>query len=313
MFIFSPRPDHVSVTPLSPLRAFYDVTTEYGFPSGPRRSIGTKLARLRHEFEERDVLSYDWDVLILLDTCRLDRFEGIAADRLPLVGGTGSIRSVESCTWRWIPETFDDKPDADLRTMGYVSANPFSELLPESVGEVVDVWEYAWDRDLGTVHPRAVTDAAIEFGRERDVERLVVHYLAPHAPFVSDPSLSRGASHFDVDSREGTGTWHHVQAGDVPAEAAIDAYEADLALVADEVSLLCENLSAERAVVSADHGESFGEYGIYGHPPSVPTPQLVEVPWAEVAAADERTRTTESHSTGRTTEREDKLEALGYR
>lgn len=301
------------MTPLSQIRTLRDSVSEYGLSGGLRRSLGIELARRVHGFGDRDVLSYEWDVLILLDTCRLDRFVDIAADRLPVVGGVGSVQSVESCTWRWIPETFDGQPDADLRRLGYVSGNPFSDLLPEAVGERVDVWDYAWDRDLGTVHPRAVTDAAIEFGRETDVDRLVVHYLTPHAPFISDPSLSQDASHFDVDSREGVGTWHRVQSGTIPADEAIAAYEADLELVAEEVGLLVENLSAEKAVVSADHGESFGEYGVYGHPASVPIPQLTEVPWAEVEATDEHTHTPDSHSVDRTTERDAKLEALGYR
>jgi len=47
-----------------------------------------------------------------------------------------------------------------------------------------EVWKYAWDDDLGTVPAAAVTDRAVALARERDPERLVVHYMQPHHPFV---------------------------------------------------------------------------------------------------------------------------------
>ena len=55
------------------------------------------------------------------------------------------------------------------------------------------------------------------------------------------------------------------------------------------MSILVRNLDAEQVVISADHGNAFGELSVYGHPPSVHIPALRRVPWVEVDAEDEET------------------------
>jgi hypothetical protein len=52
------------------------------------------------------------------------------------------------------------------------------------------------------------------------------------------------------------------------------------------VALLLENVDAERVVITADHGEGFGEYGVYEHPVGCPAPTIKRVPWATTTAAD---------------------------
>lgn len=291
---------------------FYQRISKHGLRRGLPRAAGESYAQLTRSFDGENVLDREWDVLIILDACRYDRFVNHAADGLPIEGDVGTISSVASCTPNWMRRTFSDRPETDLENLGYVSANPYSKLLPESLAFQIDLWESAWDEEIGTVRPRAVTDTAITTYRERDIDRLIVHYLQPHAPFISNPKLSKTAKHFDIDSRDGMGTWHQVQAGTIPSEDVIAAYESDLELVANEVSLLLENLAAENAVVTADHGELFGEFGIYGHPWNVPLEPLVQVPWVIVSAEDSETHDPESHRTQSDIDREDKLRALGY-
>ena len=36
-------------------------------------------------------------------------------------------------------------------------------------------------------------------------------------------------------------------------------------------------------VITADHGEAFGEFGIFGHPCGTPLPELIVVPYLAVA------------------------------
>lgn len=48
-----------------------------------------------------------------------------------------------------------------------------------------------------------------------------------------------------------------------------------------EVSELLKNLSDKKVVITSDHGEAFGEWGIYGHPGGVYIKALTEVPWFE--------------------------------
>jgi hypothetical protein len=42
-------------------------------------------------------------------------------------------------------------------------------------------------------------------------------------------------------------------------------------------------------VISADHGNAFGEWGIYGHPGKTPLPCLTDVPWTELSTTDSET------------------------
>jgi hypothetical protein len=42
--------------------------------------------------------------------------------------------------------------------------------------------------------------------------------------------------------------------------------------------------------ITADHGNLFGEWGLYGHPMHTPVPALLRVPWAETTARDRQTR-----------------------
>ena len=54
----------------------------------------------------------------------------------------------------------------------------------------------------------------------------------------------------------------------------------------DTVEELLQNVDAEEVVVTADHGDAFGEYGVYSHPMGVPHPHVRRVPWARTTAED---------------------------
>ncbi|MDZ7731077.1 MAG: hypothetical protein U5K37_09360 [Natrialbaceae archaeon] len=86
----------------------------------------------------------------------------------------------------------------------------------------------------------------------------------------------------------------------------------------DDVELLLENVDAETVAISADHGESFGEFWEYGHKTGSLNPYVRRVPWVETSATDTGTYTptveppqeAESESDESV---EESLEALGYR
>ncbi|TKX74502.1 hypothetical protein EXE46_09090 [Halorubrum sp. GN11_10-6_MGM] len=52
------------------------------------------------------------------------------------------------------------------------------------------------------------------------------------------------------------------------------------------MELLLDNIDAERVVITADHGEAFGEYGFYWHKVACPLPIVRQVPWIETTAED---------------------------
>jgi hypothetical protein len=105
-----------------------------------------------------------------------------------------------------------------------------------------------------------------------------------------------------------------VQEGEIPLERARTAYYDELRMVLDDVEVLLSNVDAETAVITADHGEAMGEYGIYGHARGVAINALRVVPWAKTTAVDtgeyepKETRIDVKAEGGQT----DRLRDLGY-
>jgi hypothetical protein len=62
--------------------------------------------------------------------------------------------------------------------------------------------------------------------------------------------------------------------------AAMELYEENLRIALESVSDLVPELDG-RVVVTADHGEAFGEEGVWEHHIETHIPALVEVPWLE--------------------------------
>jgi hypothetical protein len=220
----------------------------------------------------------EWDVLIVLDACRVDLMKSVATE-YPFVGDIDRVASPASQSRKWLESAFaDEHTDAMART-AYVTGNPYSEevLDPKDFALLDEVWRYCWDEERATILPRPVTDRAITAARERNPDRLIVHYMQPHFPSLP---------HDDIETRirrEDTGwvpghAWDQLEAGDITQARLWDAYRDNLRVVLDDVAVLLDNVDAKRAVITSDHGNAFGEWGVYGHPPDMPLPSLHFVP-----------------------------------
>jgi glucan phosphoethanolaminetransferase (alkaline phosphatase superfamily) len=130
--------------------------------------------------------------------------------------------------------------------------------------------------------------------------------MQPHRPYIGEdlpPEL------------RGTSITGKLIDGQISKEEAWEAYLDTLRYVLDEVEILLENIDADNVVITADHGEGFGEYGSYGHDFGWPHPVEKKVPWAETRATDtgeyvvsENTKSNEDDSTSV----EERLKNLGY-
>jgi len=289
-----------------------------------------------------DVYDADWDVLVVLDTCRVDALEAVV-DRLDGVGAedVAAKLSVGSQTAEWLCQTFTaDHSDAIGRT-GYVSGNGwvkgvfedglrpdddawFRDLDLPTTWDVVDedafgAVVHAWRRDRREYstevpwepHPKpeTVTDHAVVLGRERDdLDRLVVHYKQPHAPYTV-AAEHEGRSELTQIERA---PFDHLAAGG-DREAVWEAYLTDLRAAVDGIEVLRRNVDGTIAI-TADHGEAFGEHGEYGHRPAMLHPEVRQVPWVTVEATDEGTREGDlSEYEPADRDVDEQLDALGYR
>jgi len=231
------------------------------------------------------VLDADWDLLVVLDACRADLWREVVGPDHDLPVGETRIAPGGTST-EWMDSVFGAADDAALANVGYVTANPYSDthVDGDKLAFLEEVWRDGWDDDIGTVRPRAVTDAAVRAGRERNPERLIVHYMQPHFPSLADEKDDGIA--IDEFGERPLSVWEELRFGHRSKTDVWAAYRENLELVLEDVALLRSNVDAERAVITADHGNAFGEHGIYGHVGGVALRALREVPWVVTDAAD---------------------------
>lgn len=245
------------------------------------------------------IYEQEWDVLVILDACRVDYMRGVAPD-YGFIDTVNEFESLGSYSLSWMEQNFTEEYADEMANTVHVTGNPFSEtaLNANDFALLDEVWRYSWDDDIGTIHPRPITDRAITHAREHNPDRLIIHYMQPHAPFTQNPNLqSNGPSPDDWMSSTDKSIWMRVREGEVALEDAQAAYRDELRYVLDDVELLLANIDAETAVITADHGESMGELGIYGHARGIASDSLRVVPWVTTSATDTGSYNPETYET----------------
>jgi len=267
----------------------------------------------RFQSDGTHVYDREWDLLIVLDGCRVDAMEAVSSE-YDHVSDVDSIASVNTMTLRWMEETFCNV-DRSFEDTTYVCGNPFSEnvLSDTMFDELDEVWRYAWDDEIGTIPPRPLTDRTIQHIRSKSTDRVVVHYMQPHHPFIPRPDLDRGKQANDWNNESWESVWTKLQRGDVTEEEVRDAYHRNLEVVLDDIELLLNNVDADSVAITSDHGNAFGEWNVYGHPMNMPLRSLREVPWVETAATDSGAHEPAIHDDGVSSSVKDRLNQLGYK
>lgn len=271
--------------------------------------------RLRPRSEGVDVLDAEWSTLVVVDACRLDLFESVAAreETDERFADPEAVTSVASSTPEWLATTFGES-HGDIV---YVAGNPMvSRHCAGTFYELIEAWEEGYDPETSVVSPELVTGRAIEARDAYPEKRLIVHYMQPHYPFVDRPELQ----FFDgfVERREVSDVWQALRHGLVEEPAVWEGYEHNLSVVLDEITRYLDAVD-DRVVVTSDHGNVLGRRAwpvplrTYGHPANYRLPGLVRVPW--VVRDGERRPTTDGRVAVDDTDEEiidDRLSNLGY-
>lgn len=264
------------------------------------------------------IYSQEWDVLVILDACRYDQFRAIApefafADKLQ------ATYSVGSASEEWLAKNFGPERADEMAETVYVTGNPFSrDFFTDEFLELDEVWRYAWDRELGTIRAEPITDRAIAHYRAHEPDRMIVHYMQPHRPFVTAPSLDgglNGLAQTQTESDAAGAIWDRLRDDELSRKDVNDAFIDNLRYALNDVSRLLSNIDADRVVLTADHGNLLGDHGLYDHPIAVPHPLLRRVPWCPTSArntADETPRSKAELTTDSAAGVEERLESLGY-
>lgn len=270
-----------------------------------------------------DIINEDWDTLILLDACRYDDFK----DLNEISGDLSSRISQGVDSNEFIRKNFVGQ---DLSDTVYVTANPHVSLVSDDVfSETITEPMSNWDSDLQCVRPSQVTSSAVKAHRQYPNKRIIVHYMQPHDPPLG-PTASELREEFEIhgaspeeNSSRGKRVMELVASGEIPEEKAHRAYRETLEIVLDEVSSLLEQVDG-KVVISADHGEMFGEQPypvlgrLYEHYQNPKTKELCKVPWFTVDSQDRRRKIHSGNNTRDTDGVDDnmideQLEALGYK
>jgi len=278
-----------------------------------------------------NVYNREWDVLIVLDTARVDAVEEVAP-KFEFIESVDSVRSVGSTSSEWIAKTFDVQHQQKIENTALLSANPhvqhtlydrqfpeqdkdaffaftsWDTVQPDNFEYIEQPWQYATNERYDHVLPEDMTDRAVSLYRERDPDQMIVHYMQPHRPHMAQAY---------EDDRELTDAerdpfTYLKNGGD--RERVFSNHVADLEFVLETgVKPLLRNIDAETVAITADHGDGFGENWCYAHIAGDPRKQVRRVPWVETEATDygefEPTLTPPEDVEDKT---EDRLEALGY-
>lgn len=263
------------------------------------------------------IYELDWDVLIVLDACRPDALHAIAP-HYPWLTDIETHYSLAGYSLDWLTTTFTPPYRAPMQETGFIAWNPYTsftdQVTPQTFGALREVWRDGWDNDLGCIPPETVTDAAIDVHETTDCDRLIAWYMQPHTPWRAVDDIER--LHENQIGNEDNGrrtVWDLLRQGEMTQLEATLAMGDSLQWALTDIERLLARLPNHlRVVVTADHGELFGEHGRWGHPKQQYHPEQLQIPVADV----DLTRLDEqpSYQHGTTADNvDDQLEALGYR
>ncbi len=221
------------------------------------------------------VTEENWDFLLVLDACRYDTFKEINT----ISGKLEKKYSLGTHTVEWLKNNFNQKLDDIV----YISGNPQASSykfrqwtnFDNPFYHLENVWDWGWDEKLKTVHPRTVNKSAIELIGKYPEKKFIIHYLQPHHPFIG-----KGKLKFDSEDNKilNSPSWKAILRKKFSLEDIKKSYRNNLKLVLEHVTDLVKKLNG-KTVITSDHGELFGEFGLYGHIPLLYCKYLIEIPW----------------------------------
>ena len=230
------------------------------------------------------VIEEDWDCLLVLDACRYDMFKKVYKDYFNQ-GVLHKKKSLASCTKDWLLKNFKKK----LNDIVYVSGTPYVTRINSDAAFdgnkfhfVEEVWIEKWKND--TTPPEEMAKAILKIIKKYPHKRIIAHFLQPHTPYIGKTKIPQ-EFYKSVQSKLKTKKFRPVHAledgikyGHLDLDLVKMAYEDNLRIALEEIKKIIDKLDG-KIVITADHGECFGEKGLYFHEVGIYIKELVEVPW----------------------------------
>lgn len=262
-------------------------------------AVNSKISNINNVFNR------DWDVLIILDTARVDTMEEVKSE-YKFIRNIQKMWTIGGHSAEWIANTFDNKYLNQIEKTAYISSNPhvesvlenrlkenwdseeyssniqrlkeygsFNLIRKEDIGKYEPIWKYNNGSEHRYGNPRCVTDRGIAICNKNVFDRVILHYMAPHQPYVSKAIEENR----DLHPYESSPFEYLRNGGD--KEKVINSYKDMLRWILEEIRIVLNNINSDNIVITSDHGEAFGEYGIYNHHAGSLHPHVRYVPWIE--------------------------------
>jgi len=244
----------------------------------------------------------EWDVLIILDACRLDTLAEVINKYMPKKVEVEPVISEGSCTPEWFLNTFTEKDN--YSDIIYVSGNAwiatahvrafinrhdkqgvvYSAQEYAQFYKLINVWDFGW-KNIGGVYttdPQEIVNTTIKHMIVYRKKKFILHFLQPHGPYPFFPDLAKyyRNSPWTPDAP----LWNAVKSGKVSLDVVKIGYRSTLTFVLNYIKQLLSKpiMHGKKVVITSDHGECLGEDGIFFHPCKTNHPILRTVPWAEI-------------------------------
>lgn len=247
-----------------------------------------------------DIMSEDWDNLVILDAYRSDYFEKFSR----FEGEYKQVVSKGDHSHEFVKKNFSQK-HWDLIV---VTANVWYEKSPyTSENTFFKLINPASSRSKSH---REVTEEAINQIENHPDKRLIIHYMSPHAPFEGELAKK-------LVRPPWRDLYHMFTNNLINKHTLRQAYIETIEVIESEIEMLLPHLKG-KTVITSDHGENLGErqhcFTLHDH--GNPSKECRLVPWLVLEFNDRKelkSENPEEYDVLNESDVEKRLEYLGYK
>jgi hypothetical protein len=246
-----------------------------------------------------EIMSEDWDNLIILDAYRYDYFKKYSS----LEGELRKVVSRGDHSHEFIKKNFRGEfwDTVVITANGYYEQSPF--IFENTFFKIVNPLSH------DVPGHRLVSNAAVEEIEKHPNKRVIIHYMSPHTPF--EGPLAEG-----LVKPPWYSMYQMFRCGVIDKEILRKSYVETIRVIEQEIKYLLPHLEG-KTVITSDHGENLGErqHGLtllgHGHP----SKECKIVPWLVIDSNERRVVQTDEPKPNKILsdyELNRRLEYLGY-